>query len=591
MSMNFSRRKFLSNSAKSALVVAAAGVIEAKGGSILVNSTAPARSQSAAVQPVFARLDEYIARHMRETGAPGMTLALANRDGLIRASTYGYADTKAGLKVVNETMFEIGSVSKSFVGLALMQLNDEGKLDLKKPISEYLPWLKINTKFEPITTHHLLSHSAGLPGVPLLHDALLGELWTGYEPGKRFLYSNTGYNILGFLIEAIDKRPFAEAMRERVLVPLGMTASSSTITGEIRKLMAIGYEPLNEGKPFPLHGTLAEAQWIEVDVAAGSIASTPGDMAKYIRMLLNRGALPKGRLVSEQGFKLFTKSAIDSPYRGEPASYGYGLWVSDIEGHTRLRHTGGMVAFSSALDVDVTSGVGAFASVNANLRGYRPVAVTKYAVELFNASLAGKKLPDAPAAVSPADEVKNAVDYAGEYESPGGTESPDGKSPNGKKLVLVAEGEKLILVHAGRRIPLERAAATGDRFIVKHPDFDAFIFGFVRDNRVVTEAYWGSEWYAGARYTGPRTFETRKDLEGFAGHYYNDSPWYGDTRVVYRKGRLYLDGVQPLVARTDGKFGIGDPEAPDWISFESIIDGRAMRLNFSGIPFRRMFTP
>ena len=74
-------------------------------------------AQSAAVQPVFARLDEFIARHMRETGAPGMTLALANRDGLIRVSTYGYADTKAGLKVAPETMFEIGSISKSFVGL------------------------------------------------------------------------------------------------------------------------------------------------------------------------------------------------------------------------------------------------------------------------------------------------------------------------------------------------------------------------------------------------------------------------------------------------------------------------------------------
>lgn len=576
MSMNFSRRKFLSNSAKSALVVAASGVIEAKGGSVFVNSLAPA--QSHAVQPLFAKLDEYIARHMRETGAPGMTLALANRDGLIRASTYGFADTKAGLKVVNETMFEIGSVSKSFVGLALVQLKEEGKLDFDKPVTEYLPWLKINTKFDAITTHHLLTHSAGLPGAPLLLDALLGELWTAYAPGKRFLYSNTGYNILGFLIEALDKRPFAEAMRERLLVPMGMTASRSTITNDIRKHMAIGYEPLSEGKPFPLRGTLAEAQWIEVDVAAGSIASTPADMAKYIRMLLNRGALPKGRLISEDAFKLFTKAAINSPYRGEPASYGYGLWVSDIEGHTRLRHTGGMVAFSSALDVDVTSGVGAFASVNANLRGYRPVAVTKYAVELFNASLDGKKLPEAPAPAPPADEVKNAAEYAGEYTS-----------PNGKKLVLTAEGEKLFLTHAGRRVALERA--TGDRFIVKHPDFETYLIGFVRENRVITEAFHGPDWYAGARYTGPRTFETRKDLEGYAGHYYNDSPWYGDARVVYRKGRLYVDGVQPLIARSDGKFSVSDPEAPDWITFESIIDGRAMRMNFSGILFRRMFTP
>ena len=113
--MNISRRRFISSSAKSAVAVT------------LLHSFVPARvlAQAAAVQPLFARLDEYIVRHMRETGAPGMMLALANRDGLIRVSTYGYADTKAGARVVPETMFEIGSISKSFVGLVLMQLRDE----------------------------------------------------------------------------------------------------------------------------------------------------------------------------------------------------------------------------------------------------------------------------------------------------------------------------------------------------------------------------------------------------------------------------------------------------------------------------------
>lgn len=566
--MNISRRQFISTSAKSAVAVT------------LLHSFVPARvlAQAAAVQPVFTRLDEFITRHIRETGVPGMTLALANRDGLIRVSTYGYADTKAGARVVPETMFEIGSISKSFVSLTLLQLRDEGKLDLHKPVVEYLPWLKINSKFEAITTHHILTHSAGLPGAPLLLDALLGELWTAYEPGKRFLYSNTGYNILGFLIEALDKRPFAEAMRARMLTPLGMTASSPIITNDLRRLMAVGYEPLNEGKPFPLNGPLGEAQWLEVDIAAGSVASTPADMAKYMRMLLNRGALPKGRLISEESFGLFAKSQIDSPYRGEPAGYGYGLWVSDIAGHTRLRHTGGMVAFSSSIDVDLTGNIGAFASVNANLRGYRPVAVTKYAIELFNASADGKPLPDAPAPPPLPSEVKNAADYAGTYTS-----------LDGKKLEVVAEGSKLILVHANRRIVLEQAG--GDRFIVKHPDFDTYLLGFVRENQQVTQAFHGANWYLGEKYTGPKTFETKKEWEGFVGHYHNDSPWYGDTRIVMRKGQLFVEGVQPLVPRGDGKFGIVVPEGPDWITFESIVDGRAMRLNFSGIIFRRVFTP
>lgn len=580
MPFNLSRRSFLSAGARTTFAATVLGTIETNGSTIFIKSLVPyeANTQAAAMQPWIAKLDEYIARHMRESGAPGLTLALANRQGLIRVSTYGFADSKAGLRVVPETMFEIGSISKSFVSLALLQLREEGKLDLNKPIVEYLPWLKIASKFEPVTTHHILSHTAGLPAVPLLLDAMLSELWTAYPPGRQFLYSNTGFNILGFLLETLDKRSFAESIRLRLLEPMGMTASSPVITNETRPQMAVGYKPIIEGQPYPSHGTLAEAQWLEMDMAAGSIASTPADMAKYIRMLVNRGALPKGRLVSEETFNLFIKPAISSRFRGEEASYGYGLWISDIGGNTRLRHTGGMVAFSSSLDVDVSSGVGAFASVNANLRGYRPVAVTKYAVELMNASLAGKPLPTAPPPPPSPTEVTNAGDYAGVFTS-----------PDNKTLEFKAEGNKLILVYKQRQIVLERAGR--DQFLVKDPDFAVFLLGFARDKEKVVEAYHGSDWYAGPNYPGPRTFTHPKEWDGYTGHYYNDSPWYGNSRVVLRKGQLYVDGVQPLIPRSDGKFGINDPEAPDWISFESIINGRAMRLNLSGVIFRRAFTP
>ena len=139
-----------------------------------------------------------------------MTLALATRDGLLRASTYGFADTKAGAKVQPNTLFEIGSISKSFVALALMQMREEGKFDPAKPITTYLPWLKIDSKYAPITGHHLLSHTSGLPdGVPL---ELIGPdqpLWTGFAPGEHFAYSNVGYDLLGHVLEAIDRQPMA----------------------------------------------------------------------------------------------------------------------------------------------------------------------------------------------------------------------------------------------------------------------------------------------------------------------------------------------------------------------------------------------
>jgi CubicO group peptidase (beta-lactamase class C family) len=582
MYSSVSRRTFLTSSTKAAFAGIvfneASRIVDATQTDVLASSHLPQSTSTRALAGISTRLDEFIARHMQETGAPGLTLAVANREGPLKISAYGLADTKSRLRVTPDTMFEIGSISKSFISLTLLQLREEGKLDLNKPIAEYLPWLKINSRFEPITTSHILSHTAGLPAAPLLLDALLSELWTGYAPGNRFLYSNTGYNILGFLIEAIDKRPFADSVRVRLLEPLGMTASSPLISHETRGKMAVGYEPFYEGRPFALHGTLAEAQWLEMDMAAGSIASTPADMAKYMRMLLNRGALPKGRLVSEATFNLFTKPEVKTPFRGEEASYAYGFWVSDVAGHTCLRHTGGMVAFSSSIDADITSGVGAFASVNANLHGYRPVAVTKYAIELLNSSLEGKPLPDAPPPPPPTEEVKNSADYAGTFTS-----------RDGKKLVLVAQGSRLILAYDGQRVVLERAGR--DMFIVKHPDFDRFLLGFVRDQERVTEAFHGSNWYAGLNYVGPRVFDSPEEWAGYVGHYANDSPWYGETRIVLRKGKLYSDGVEPLIPLSDAKFGIGDTEGPDWIEFGSIIDGRAMRLSFSGIIFRRAFTP
>ena len=575
-----SRRSFLANSLKVGVGAAVSASITLKEKDIIARTVVPhsALPQAAAMQSHFVRLDEFIARHMRETGAPGLTLALANKNGLIRVSTYGFADTKAHLSVVPETLFEIGSISKSFVALVLLQLRDEGKIDLNRPVVTYLPWLKIKSSFEPITTHNILSHTSGLPAVPLLPDTLLSEIPVTYGPGKKFLYSNTGYNILGFLIEAIDKRPFGEAIRERLLRPLEMSATYPVITNDSRRVMAIGYMPLIDDRPFPRNGTLGEAQWMEVDLAAGSVASTPADMAKYLRMLVNRGALPKGRLISEESFNLFVKPEINSPFRGEDASYGYGFWISDIDGHTRLRHTGGMVAFSSSIDADLTSGIGAFASVNATLQqGYRPVAVTKYAVELLNASLKGTSLPDPPPPQAAPDKIANARDYAGTYSS-----------PDDAKLVFEAKGDQLVLIHKNQRIPLERAGR--DLFIVNHPDFERYLLGFTREADKVVEAFHGSNWYAGEAYSGPRTFNVPKDWEAYTGHFINDSAWYGDTRVILRKGQLFIDGVQPLIATGEARFATSD-DSPDWISFDTVIDGRAMRMNYSGIRFRRAFTP
>lgn len=538
-----------------------------------------ASGDDARFQPAFARLDEFVAAHMRDIGAPGMTLALATRDGLLRASAYGFADTKAGLKVQSSTLFEIGSISKSFVALALMQMREEGKFDPSKPVMTYLPWLKIDSKYAPITGHHLLSHSSGLPDDVSL--ALIGPdlpLWTGFAPGEHFAYSNIGYDLLGLVLEAIDRQPLSAVLRRRLLDPLGMASSEPVIANAIRQRMAIGYAPMFDDRPFPLRGQLAEAPWVEFAEGAGSVSSTATDMGKYLAMLINRGKTGRGSIVNEDTFKLFATPAIKAAFWGEDASYGYGLWVSEVERRTLLRHTGGMVAFSSAMHVDVTSGLGAFASVNANLAGYRPNVVAKYALDLLRATIDGRDLPPAPATSTLPDQVPNAADFAGSFNS-----------ADGSKLILTPEGAKLWLTAGSDRVALERAG--GDRFIVKHPDFDLFPLEFARDRSLVVEAFYGPRWFRNERYAGPKTFDYPKEWEAFAGHYRNDSPWFGSARIFTRKGKLTADGTL-LTPLGDGLFRVGAEEwSPERLGFGPVTNGRAMRMKVSGVEFYRTSTP
>ena len=520
-----------------------------------------------------------------------MTLALATREGLLRASTYGFADLKAGATVQPDTLFEIGSISKSFVALALMQMREEGKFDPSQPITTYLPWLKIESKYAPITGHHLLSHTAGLPDSVVLELVGLDQpLWTGFAPGEHFAYSNVGYDLLGHVLEAIDRQPLATVLRRRVLGPLGMSSSEPVITNAIRPRMAIGYAPMFDDRPFPLRGTLAEAPWVEFGEGAGSVSSTATDMGAYLTMLINRGKVVRGssptvregskrdQIVSEETFKLISAPVIKAPFWGDAASYGYGLWTSEAEGRTLLRHTGGMVAFSSALHVDLTGGIGAFASVNANLAGYRPNVVAKYALDLLRATIDGKTLPLAPKTNTTPDQIPGAADFASTLTS-----------ADGSKLVLTADGNKLWLAVGNQRVALESAGP--NRFFVKHPDFELFPLEFGRDHNAVVEAFHGPRWFTNDRYAGPRTFPYPKEWDTFAGHYRNDSPWFGSTRIFPRKGMLTAEGT-PLTPLGDGVFRAGAEEwSPERISFGPVVNGRATSMKYSGVEFYRTFTP
>jgi len=281
-------------------------------------------------------------------------------------------------------------------------------------------------------------------------------------------------------------------------------------------------------------------------------------------------------VVSPESFARFATAAVPAPAFGPTAGYGYGIAVAPTDGRLILRHTGGMVSFSSAMHLDMDAGLGVFASVNARLGGYRPNAVCAYALSVLRAALAGEALPSPPEPDDPF-RVPNAADYAGTYTM-----------PDGRALVVAAAGERLEVVYGGRRAALERAAP--DAFLTQHPDFILDPLVFERESDAVTQVIHGGDWYAGTRYTGPKTFDAPAEWKAYAGQYRNENPWEGSARVDLRQGRLWLGGAE-LVPLEPGLFRIGEEDhGPDRVRFETVANGRALHAVFSGTEYLRVET-
>jgi D-alanyl-D-alanine carboxypeptidase len=530
----------------------------------------------------LATLDRFVAGYREAMNAPGLTLGLADRDGLIRVSAYGYKNIEARLPVSTSDLFEIGSISKSFVALTLLQLRDEGKLDLQAPVRQYLPWLAAETDYGEILVHHLLTHSSGMPeDEPVFPRVPERRPRQAYAPGSQFHYSNWGYGVLGYLVESLDGRPWPMAVTARIFKPLGMRNTVPAITSASRVRIAQSYTPLHDDRPYPRHGALAVAGNLEVEQAAGSIASSPADMAAYMAMILNGGAHSGGRIVSAEGFTLFSTPYIAAPDFGPKAFYGYGIAVDELDGHRRLRHTGGMVSFMSAMHLDLDAGLGAFASINAQL-DYRPNPVAQFALQLLRSAHDNHPAPPMP----PFDEssdVPDAASYQGSYVS-----------ADGRRLEVAAAGGRLVLERAHERIALQHVE--DDNFIADHADFDLYPLVFERSDadpsnagasRPVVALAHGSDWYA--RPEGPaRPIESSSELARYAGAYYSEDPWAGWARVVQRQGRLWIGGTDPLTPIGDRLFRVGGPKSPEVAEFLDFVDGRPRRLRFGGGELERI---
>jgi D-alanyl-D-alanine carboxypeptidase len=531
----------------------------------------------------FAALDRFIPAYLEAKNCPGLTLAVANDNGLIRAKGYGFSDVERQVPVTPDLLFEIGSITKSFVAITLLQLREEGKVDFNRPVLDYLPWLPIRCVYGPIATHHLLTHTSGLPdALGLFSGDPQSRLVQGFKPGEHFHYCNAGFDILGHLISKVDGRPWPVAVKQRVIAPLGMRNTFPVITNDSLAHRAKSYVQRFDDEADYQHSPLVPAANLVFSSAAGSITSTPGDMALYIQMLLRRGSGRNGRILSPDSFTLLSKPQIEAKEFSPTSSYGYGIGVDHIDGHLVLRHTGGMPSFISSIIVDLDAGVGAFSSMNVR-HDFRPNPVSIYAVQLLVAQKEGKPLPKPPDLKDPKN-VPDAVAYAKIYSS-----------PNGKKIEAIADGNNLYLLIDGRKIALERAE--GDVFLSSERPYSELAFQFSRASPPVTsgendkttskppyaELLWGSEWYTSADYKGARDFPQNPDFLRLTGHYRADSVWASGFKIVWVKGQLMVDGLTPLVPIGANLFRMGSESwSPETVEFLHFADGVPQLLRMSG---------
>lgn len=533
----------------------------------------------------YAEIERYIGQHMREVNMPGLVLAVTDRERVLRTASFGYSDISSREPMDPGLMFEVGSIGKSFNCVAILQLAEEGRLDLHAPVSSYLPWFEVQSDFAPITTHHLMTHTSGLPSGTDIGTHGLFESWALRDfrvvapPGRDFRYSNVGYKTLGFLLEEVDGRPYSQSIQERVLDPLGMRDSHPVTGFETRRREPVGYRSFYDDRPeHPDHG-LVPALWTEYGVGDGCQAATAADMCAYLRMFMNGGMGPSGRILSDDSFALMSQRAIATRQWGG-AWYGYGLVSADIDGHVYLGHGGSTPGFMSAMIADVDAGIGVVVLVNGNGEAYGAAPMALHMLSVLRAGLSAGELPVSPPADPPAFD--NAADYAGAYSS--GEDS----------LLVEANGDRLVLHRQGVEVALERRGA--DTFYVPHPDLALFLLEFGRDGDRVTEAFHGPGWYRSDRYSGPSDFDCPEEWDSYEGHYRTYNFVLTNFRVVVRKGQLLLiyptGSHEVLVPTGEGSFRVGEnPGSPETLRFDAVASGRALRATLSGCPYYRTFTP
>jgi CubicO group peptidase (beta-lactamase class C family) len=395
----------------------------------------PDAPEAPRMPPGFAAAaDALLAKHYPQD-APG-AVAIVVKDGRpVFRRAYGLADLEFGILLEPDMVFRIGSVTKQFTAAAILQLVDAGKLAFDDDVSQYVDGYAGNTR---VTVEHLLTHTSGIPNYTDLQEwsrHIREELTPRqivdiikvepleFAPGTQFKYSNSGYLLLGLIIEKVSGRPYAEYIRQMVL-PLGMRQTRYDDPSRVIPRRARGYEwESDEWRNAPYIG-------MSQPFSAGALVSTVDDLALW------NTAIERGRLLSDS-----SRTRWFAPFRlasGRTTGYALGWTVTTHEGLAVAEHGGGIHGFASGVLRIPSERV--YVAVLSNNAASRPGTVARQLAALA----IGRPFKDPPLAVVPGPTLES---YVGTYEMPDGEQIRIGTARN--RLTIQQQGQPVALSPSG----------------------------------------------------------------------------------------------------------------------------------------------
>ena len=302
-------------------------------------------AQQAPGGDLAARIDAVLAATYKPD-APGATVIVVKDGKTLLRKAYGLADVENRKPLTPDTPLRLGSITKQFTATAILMLAEEGKLKLDDDITTYLP--DYPTHGKKITIEHLLTHTSGIvsytgkPGfmAGMTKDRTVAEMIAffkddplEFDPGARYRYNNSGYFLLGAIIEKVSGQTYDQFVAQRIFVPLGMERTAYEGHERSKAAQALGYTK-GQGKFIP-SPPLSMTQ----PYAAGALVSTVDDLARW------DAAITSGRLLKAASWqKAFTPYTLNS---GAGTGYGYGWGIGKLQGVPMISHGGGINGFST----------------------------------------------------------------------------------------------------------------------------------------------------------------------------------------------------------------------------------------------------